>query len=223
MKILISSLLLALLPFLHLYGQEATAAYPEAMQSALAQMKRAEDPEARAAVVNTFSRIGEAMPGEWLPAYYKNLMRLNSLADPGAGPEAGIRKDKLLEEVLADLDRQLAQHPGNSELLTLKGYHHLLYVAADPVNRGAQYSGRTIAVLQQAIAADPQNPRAYLLLGQMRLGMAQFMNASTREACELIGKANEYYAAEGLKKPSLQPGWGANTAKKMLEHCLPAK
>ena len=216
MKTSMSFLLFLLLPILYLRAQEPAAAYPKAMQSALAQMQQAKSPEERTAVVNTISRISEAMPNEWLPGYYKNLARLNWAGNMANSKE----KDQLLEEVLADLEKQLKTQTQNSELLSLKGYHHLLYVAADPVSRGAQYSGVTIQVLQQAIAANPQNPRPYLLLGQMQLGMAQFMKSSTEEACKLISKANELYKAAG-KSASLEPAWGAETAKRFMEYCLP--
>lgn len=211
-----SFLLFLLLPILYLRAQEPASAYPKAMQSALAQMQKAKSPEEQTAAINTFSRIGEAMPGEWLPGYYKSLMRLNMAGSMANGKE----KDQMLQDVLDDLEKQLKKHPQNSELLSLKGYHHMLYVAADPMSRGAQYSGRTIQVLQQAIAAKPDNPRPYLLLGQMQLGMARFMNSSTDDACALIGKANSLYAAED-KPASLEPAWGAETAKAMMEHCSP--
>lgn len=213
MKATTLMLFFVLLPFLHVHGQQTSAAYEQAMEQALAQMQSARSPETQAATLNTFGRIAEAMPAEWLPVYYQSLMRLNMAASSGNSKE----KDVLLMEVLAALDAALQQHSANSELLALKGYHHLLYVAADPMNRGAQYSGRTVAVLEQAIAANPQNPRAYLLLGQMRLGMARFMNAPTTEACQLIAKANALYAT--ATESSLLPGWGAGMARELMKSC----
>lgn len=216
MKTSLSFLLFLLLPLLSLNAQDAASAYPKAMQSALAQMQKAKSPEERTATINTFSRIGDVMPGEWLPGYYKNLTRLNMFNGVAGAKE----KDKLLEEVLADVESLLKQHPNNSELLTLKGYHHMLYVAADPASRGAQFSGLTIQVLHQAIAANPKNPRPYLLLGQMQLGIAQFMNGSTDGACRNILKARELYAAQP-EEASLAPGWGAESAEQLALRCQP--
>ena len=214
MKTSLSFLLFLLLPLLSLNAQDAASAYPKAMQSALAQMQQAKTPEEKNATINTFTRIGDAMPGEWLPGYYKNLTRLNMFGSAGGAK----KKDKLLEEVLAEVEELLRQHPGNSELLTLKGYHHMLYVAADPASRGAQFSGQTIQVLHQAIAANPNNPRPYLLLGQMQLGIAQFMNGSTDEACRNIFKARELYAAQ-TQEASLSPTWGADSADQLALRC----
>ncbi len=213
MKTSITFLLFLLLPICYVKAQQADA-YPKAMQSALAQMQNAATADEYTAAVNTFSRISEAMPGEWLPAYYKNLIRLNNFDKLPSAAE----KDKMLEEVLMELERLLEQHPNNSELLTLKGYHHMLFVAADPASRGAQFSGSTIQILQQAIAADPNNPRAYLLLGQMQWGMAQFMNSSTADACKLFSKANELYTAATVSN-NLAPGWGAKTAQQLQQRC----
>lgn len=217
LTITFSALCLLLTPLLPALAQNAASAYPKAMQQALAQLKQAKSADELTATINTFSRIGEAMPGEWLPGYYKNLTRLNMSGSLSSAKE----KDQLLEAVLKELDELLKQHPNNSELLTLKGYHHMLYVAADPAGRGPQFSGLTIQLLRQAMAADPNNPRAYLLLGQMQWGMAQFMKSSTDEACALFARAHELYTTSP-DTPSLAPSWGAGTAKQLLERCLPA-
>lgn len=212
MKTSMSVLLFLLLPLLHVNAQEA--AYTKAMQSALAQMQQATTAEKQLATINTFSRIGEAMPGEWLPGYYKNLTRLNGM---NSLPDAAA-KDKMLAEVLSEVEQLLKAHTGNSELLTLKGYHHLLFIAADPASRGPQFSGATIQLLQQAIAANPENPRPYLLLGQMQWGMAQFMNSSTDEACKLFKRASQLYAASP-ETEGLMPAWGAADASKLALQC----
>ena len=208
-------LVFLLLPFLHVTAQDGAAAYPKAMQGGISQMKKAKTAEDFNATANTFSRISEAMPGEWLPGYYKNLARLNGLG----GAPAGKEKDQQLEEILAEIDLLLKQQPNNSELLTLKGYQHLLYMASDPASRGQQWSAKTIQVLHEAIGANPQNPRALLLMGQMQFGMAQFMKSSTDEACKLFRKANELYAAEQNKAEALAPSWGAETAQRMQQNC----
>lgn len=213
MKTLITFLLTLLFPFITVNAQD-TAAYAKAMQGALAQMQTAATAEQHTAAINTFSRISEAMPQEWLPGYYRNFTRLNML-DEAAEVAA---KDKLLEEVLLDIERMLQQHPGNSELLTLKGYHHMLFVAADPASRGAQFSGQTLQVLQQAIAANPDNPRAHLLLGQMQLGIAQFMGSPATEACKSINRAHALFG-EQVAAQSIQPQWGAAMAAQLLQHC----
>ena len=214
MKTFINILLFAFLPVLYLHAQNTKSAYPKAMEAALAQMQQAKTAEDFTATINTFTRIGEAMPAEWLPVYYKNFTRLNM----SSKMEDAKERDKLFEEVLADTENLIRQHPGNSELLTLKGYHHLLFVAADPASRGPQFSGITIQVLRQAIAANPQNPRAHLLLGQMLWGMAQFMNSSTDEACRLLHKANELYAAE-KGSASMAPNWGSKAAQQEAARC----
>lgn len=214
LKITLAVLCLLFAPFVPVMGQDAASAYPTAMQTALAQLQQAKSAEELTASINTFSRIGEAMPGEWLPGYYKNLTRLNMSGSLASAKE----KDKLLEEVLKEVENLLKQHPNNSELLALKGYHHMLYISADPASRGPQFSGLTIQLLHQAMAADPTNPRAYLLLGQMQWGMAQFMNSSTEEACKLFSKARDLYAAE-KEEAGLAPRWGKESANQLAMRC----
>ena len=162
------------------------AAYSQAMGQALGQWQGAKTAEDRQALVNSFDRIAAAKPNEWLPVYYSALIQLQ---DATKLPNASAEQDKAYNKVLQMLNGQLSQHPNNSELLALKGYRHMMYVAANPMARGQQYSGMAIAALQQAIQADDTNPRAYYLLGQMKLGMARFMQSSTDEACSLLNKA----------------------------------
>lgn len=203
------------LPFLYVTAQD-DAAYAKAMQKGLAQMQQAKSTDDFNTAANTFSRISGAMPTEWLPAYYKSLAQLNGLGKMPAGRE----KDQQLEGVLAEIEQQLKQQPNNSELLTLKGYQHILYMSADPASRGQQWAPKIYQVLQQAVAADPQNPRALLLMGQMQWGTAQFMKSSTDEACRLIGKAAELYAQEAAgEEKSFKPTWGAETAEHMQLQC----
>jgi hypothetical protein len=204
------------LPFLYVTAQDG-AAYSKAMQKGLLQLKQAKSADDFNTTANTFSRISEAMPNEWLPGYYKNLARLNSLGKTAAGRE----KDQQLEAVLAAIEQQLEQQPDNSELLTLQAYQHILYMSSDPANRGAQWAPKIYQVLQQAVAADPQNPRALLLMGQMQWGTAQFMKSSTDEACRQISRASELYEAEAkaVDEASLAPAWGAETAAHMLLQC----
>jgi hypothetical protein len=218
LHITLAVLCLLFTPFVPALAQDAASAYPAAMQTALAQLQQAKSAEELTATINTFSRIGEAMPGEWLPGYYKNLTRLNMSGSFASAKE----KDKLLEEVLKEVESLLKQHPNNSELLTLKGYHHMMYVAADPASRGPQFSGLTIQLLRQAMAVDPANPRAYLLLGQMQWGMAQFMNSATDEACALFSRAHELYTS-APKDNTLAPSWGAASAQQLMQRCQSAE
>jgi hypothetical protein len=190
------------------------AAYQQAMGQALQQWQQ-KTPESTHAALNSFDRIAAAKPDAWLPAYYAAFIRLQQAIELPAGPE----QDKLMETILQQVDNQLAQHPNHSELLALKGYHHMMYVAANPMSRGPQYSGRTLAVLQQAIAADSTNPRAYLLLGQMKLGMARFMNSPTDEACSLLAKAADLYAQAASNQPGLEPSWGSRMAIEASASC----
>ena len=190
-------------------------AYYQAMGQALGQWQGAKTPEDRQALVNSFDRIAATMPEEWLPVYYSALIQLQ---DATKLPAASAEQDKAINKVLVMVEDQLTKHPNNSELLALKGYRHMMYVAANPMARGQQYSGMAIAALQQAIQADDTNPRAYYLLGQMKLGMARFMQSSTDEACSLLNKAVSLYAEEEDVQ-SLAPSWGKNAAIEASAQC----
>lgn len=179
--------------------------YEKALQATIVQLKAAENLQELQQLTNTLERISQTEKGEWLPAYYLGYAYLQ-MAEKSSGKEA----DRYLSISQQQLDRLQELAPKNSEVLTLQGYKHMLYVAADPANRGKDYSPRTMEAFQKALALDPNNPRAYLLMGQMQYGVARFFGSGTEEACGLIQRAGQLFEQETEEK--LLPRWGKEAA-----------
>ena len=71
---------------------------------------------------------------------------------------------------------------------------------------------------QKALAINPNNPRAWYLLGQMQLGTASFMGGSTDEGCGSISKAVENFKNDKSDNP-IAPNWGGNSALEAAKKC----
>lgn len=164
--------------------------------------------------INKMERIGDAETNKWEPYYYAsfaNIMisnKMKSLTD----------KDRYLDQAQTQLDKALALEDKNVELVTLQGFIHTMRLAADPATRGQQYSGLAFNSYNRALAIDSKNPRALVMMAQMKLGTAQFFGADTSESCEMAKVA--FVAFDNYKSDNaLAPVWGRGNAEQMAKQC----
>ena len=191
---------------------QSDARFQQAMEQVVLALEEAEDVQSLQQTANQLERIAQAEPTEWLPLYYLGYSYLN-MAMKSGGPEAA----GYLELAQQQLDKLKKMQPRNSEVHTLQGYKHMIYVSADPASRGADYTPLTMGAFHQAIALNPENPRAYLLMGQMQYGVAHFFGSSTEDACRLLQKAVQLY--EQQEEEELLPHWGAGSAINFAKRC----
>ena len=165
-------------------------------------------------VVNSFQRIGEAEKTRWEPFYYASfgyIMIANHEQEPA-------KKDAYLDLALKGIAKANELHPGESEIVALEGFVHMIRVTVDPASRGQQYSGLAFQTFAKAVAMNPENPRALSLLAQMQYGTAQFFGSPTTEACGTLVKALEKF--ETYKPDNvLAPQWGRGMAEGLKSKC----
>ncbi|MBX2969496.1 MAG: hypothetical protein KF803_08985 [Cyclobacteriaceae bacterium] len=206
-------LLIAALAFLAVTAS-ANDRYTEAMQKNIEIVYKGKSVEEIQAAVNAFERIGDAEKSKWEPFYYASygyLMVALRQNDPAG-------KDKHLDLALGVLKKASAVNPGESEIVALEGFIHMIRVSVDPASRGQQYSGLAMQTFGKAIGMNPENPRALALMAQMQYGTAQFFGSPTTEACGTLQKALEKFDSYTSENP-LAPQWGRNMAEGMKEKC----
>lgn len=206
-------LLIAALAFLAV-SASANDRYTEAMQKNIEIVYKGKSVEEIQAAVNAFERIGDAEKSKWEPFYYASygyLMIALRVNEPAT-------KDKQLDLALETLKRASAVNPGESEIVALEGFIHMIRVSIDPASRGQQYSGLAMQTFGKAIAMNPENPRALSLMAQMQYGTARFFGSPTTEACATLQKALEKFESYKSENP-LAPQWGRNMAEGMKEQC----
>lgn len=166
------------------------------------------------ATVNAFERIAAAEKTKWEPYYYaafSNIMAANLETENG-------KKDAYLDLATKDIDQAKAMEANDSEITALEGFIHMMRVTVDPATRGQEYSAKAFRAFSTAVALNPENPRALVLLAQMQYGTAQFFGSSTAEACSTVEKALlkfDAYKTENL----LAPQWGKPLAEDMKTSC----
>lgn len=211
MKNLVATLFLIFATVCSLSAQDG--AYEKAMKKALAEMEAAQSPDAMLAAANTFERIGQKATDEYLPSYYAALNLLNynwTLQDPGA-------RDEVIDNAMSHIKKAQELSPENAEVEVLYGYALMAKMTVDPMNRGQSYSPQIMQSFGKAMAMDPTNPRAKIMMAQMELGTAQFMGTESTKACGLAREGADLLAKEDVK--GFEPSWGMESANQILQSC----
>jgi hypothetical protein len=195
----------------------AATGYDQAMQQAIAKLTTAGTVTQMSEAGNTFDRIVSGAPEEWLPLYYGAYSRVIM----AAMEQDVTKKDAYLD--LAETRLQGINELENfdqSEVLALQGFLYMIRITVDPAARGQEYSMKSGAALQEAIAMDPQNPRAMLMLAQMSYGSAQFFNGDTSEACAMADTASQLLDLEAQNvEDGFAPNWGRYQVDAMIAQC----
>lgn len=188
--------------------------YIDAMQKNIETVYHAQDINELQNVVNTFERIGEAEKTKWEPFYYASfgyVMMANNEKEPA-------KKDTYLDLALKGIEKAKELNPGESEIVALEGFVHMIRVTVDPASRGQQFSSLAFQTFGKAVAMNPENPRALSLLAQMQYGTAQFFGSPTTEACGTLTKALEKF--DTFKSDNvLAPQWGKRMAEGLKAKC----
>jgi tetratricopeptide (TPR) repeat protein len=189
--------------------------YNELMSRNIAAIYKAETVEQFHDAINAFERIGNAEKNRWQPFYYASfgyILMANH-------EEQASRKDGLLDQAKAALDKAAAVNENNSEIVALDGFITMIRVTVDPATRGPQYSMLAVQSFSKALTLDPKNPRALALMSQMQFGTAQFFKQEPTEACATARKAMELFNSAPIADDPLAPAWGKSMTEKLLANC----
>ena len=165
--------------------------------------------------VNALDRIAGAEKTKWEPYYYSafgNVMMATQETVPS-------KKDAYLDQALAAVEKGKAIVPGESELVAIEGFVHMIRVTVDPASRGQQYSGLAMQTFGRALGMNPNNPRAMSLMAQMQFGTAQFFNQQPTEACEIARKALAIFDLGTKSENPLTPQWGKEMTAGLIKNC----
>lgn len=189
------------------------AQYASAMTKAVAAIDSAETPADYQAAANTFSRIAQAEPKEWLPLYYAAFSYLNH-AFPMFKEDAA-KALQTLDLAQASLDKAKAINPGESELAVLQAYVYIGRLMENQMAKGAEITPKVFGELEKAAAMNPENPRAPFLRGTYVLNMPEFYGGGAANAKPYFEKATALFDKESDR--GLLPHWGKKANAYYLE------
>jgi hypothetical protein len=166
-------------------------------------------------IVNRFDRISKAESQEWLPAYYAGLTNIYMSFVKGL---EGDQRDEYLDKALVYLEEAEVINGETSETVVLRGYIYMAKVSVSPALRGMTLSAKVTGLFEKALAMDPQNPRANLMVGRWKYGTAQFFGSSTDDACAYMQKALSLFKNQE-EDLGINPFWGESQAQAMSKTC----
>jgi len=211
-KVIIIFLGLFLSTNLSLSGQSNYQAY---MQESIAMYDSVKTMADYQNIVNRFDRIAQAEGEEWLPNYYVGLTYVYMSFVQGLEDD---KRDEYLDQALAYAEKAEEIAGSNVETTVLTGYAYLAKVSVSPALRGMTMSGKVSGYFEKALAMSPDNPRANLMLGRWKFGMAQFFGSDVSESCALMQKSLRLYEAQA-EDTGIMPSWGKGQAQGMYKNC----
>lgn len=192
------------------YGQS----YEKAMKEAFELWDENKDEQA----VALFQRIAQAEPDQWLPSYY--AANVDIVHAFNQAEEAQV--EALLERAKDNIAEAKRRSPDNSEITTLEGSLYTAYVTMNPAVYGQRYSGKIMRLHEEAIALNPDNPRAHMNLIEYEMGYARFMGQDMSAQCELMKTVVVLFDEYENEEP-FAPQYGKERALQIIENCNESK
>ncbi len=161
-----------------------------------------------------FQRIASAENDTWLPNYYVALVNTTAAFKTKDYTQV----DQYLSRAQEALDKELALHPENAELIVLQAMVHTAWIAYDPMSYGQSLSGKVMQLYGKAEKLAPKNPRVVLNKAQFEMGSARFFGTDIKPICAQVERSMELF--DNFKPESqFHPNWGKGQAEEMLMSC----
>jgi hypothetical protein len=193
-----------------------TDRYTVVMKENIALQDSAKTKEDMLALSNTFERIAKTEKDKWQPYYYAALQQILRCYRM-QGSEA-----KNIDVELNRADELLANaeviNPSCSELTCLKSMIATGRMMVDPMTLSQTYGPKAARLLTEAAKQNPNNPRAYLLLGQNLFYTPAAYGGGKEKAKPIIEKSVQLF--ETFEPATeLDPVWGKSMAVSLLKQC----
>lgn len=187
--------------------------YQKAMEKNVAQFDTARSRPTLLALTNTFERIAAVEKTQWLPYYYAGMCATNlANSEPDMNKVDGWADKAEMWAAKAD-----SLSPNNSEISCLKATIHFARINVDFMARGPKYSALGGQALQQALTQNPNNPRAMVVLAQLRNSAPEGYGGDKAQACQLANRSAKLFAQ--APAAGIEPHWGSESATKLVKKC----
>lgn len=161
---------------------------------------------------NYFERVASAEQKQWLPAYYTAFCQLHTAI---VGKQTTEIKDALYDKAMAFADKADALSPDNSEIYALKGYIVFMKMSLAPQARAMTMIPQSAGFIGKAMALNPENPRAQLILGQNTFYTPEAFGGGKAKAKPILEAAKAKFDKE--TNTGLNPSWGKSRCSALLQ------
>lgn len=174
--------------------------------------------EVKAAAV-ALEAVAEQEPENWLAHYHLAYAYGRIAHNSSTSKDIDAWADK------ADATIQKAAQCDNadaSEVYVIEAFINYARIQVNPMMRGYKLSKKAMSQLGNAVKANENNPRAYLLISQHLLNVPAMLGGDPEKACEYnktTQKAFDMEAADKERDP-LNPSWGRSDSDAIaVENC----
>ena len=188
----------------------AQAAWETPLRTQMEKVQADMSPATIEAVLPVVERIALSNESAWLPNY--QAAWLNQMSHYMAGEDGCSACLDKMDEYLEKAEAS----DNNGEVKTLRASYYQNMLAIKPM-RAPFYGPKASNLLEDAVKSDPENPRAWALLGYNYYYTPAMFGGSIDEARIKLDKAVALFDAEQADEARdiLQPSWGADYARQM--------
>ncbi len=211
-------LFILLTSMVSLYSTAGDPKYMAVMERNVAMIDTATTTTTYSVANNTFERIANANPTEWLPVYYQAYCTILM----GMKQESPALKDEYFDKAEALINRADEISPENSEILVVQAWVNSMKIGVDPATRGQKLGPKAGMFTEKALQLNPENPRAHFLKGTSIFYMPANFGGGKDKALPVFEKAIEKFKA-AKPENKIVPHWGQVPAEALLEQCKKAE
>ena len=165
-------------------------------------------------LAGVFEQTETADSLQWLTQYYASYCYVMGafMEENPKHIDALALKSKLALDIAEPLAEDI------SEIYCLRSLIASARIMVDPESRGMKYGIESSTMLNKAKAANPNNPRVYLIEGQSLLYTPDEYGGGCKNALPLFDEALARYQAFNLKS-EVHPNWGKDEVLQLIEQC----
>jgi len=159
-------------------------------------------------------RIAAAEKSNWLPNYYVALINTTEAFNPA-------NKEKVPAMIIKAqdaIDNATLISPNNDEIMVVQAMLYTVVLLQDPMTNGVKYTGLVMEQYGNALAINPNNPRAVFSKAEFEIGSAKYWGTDTKPMCAQIEKSIQLFANFKPETP-FSPKWGLDRAQEALKGC----
>jgi len=166
-------------------------------------------------LANKFRVIANVEKEEWLPLYYEAqcYVMIGFM-----GSLSAEEKDSYLDKASSIIDQMNEMAPHEAEIKVLEALYLTGSLVVNPPQRAMSTTPLIHAAIGEALAMEPNNPRAIFLRISNEMGTASYFGEDTAPYCAQAKELLQNWDSYTLKSP-IHPNWGKDDVQGIVKGC----
>jgi hypothetical protein len=166
-------------------------------------------------LANKFRVIANVEKEEWLPLYYEAQCYVQISFMGGISAE---EKDSYLDKASSVIEGMAELAPNEAEVQVMKALYYTGSLVVNPPQRAMNTTPLIHAAIANALALEPNNPRAIFLRISNEIGTASYFGEDIEPFCAQARELLQNWDSYELKSP-IHPNWGKEDVEGIVNSC----